>query len=784
MGCVDHALLALAAAALAVHAHAEGVEVHDGRPRAAASPAAASTYAVAAVLGAVALAACSRRARTAAAFAYNCFLRPLGAHASDQKRLDAFYEGQAGIYDATRSSLLRGRRTMLRLCAAELERRAARAEKLVWVDMGGGTGWNIEQMDAYFDVSRFHRIYLVDLCRPLCQVAARRAKANGWSNVHIVCQDAASFALPADAAAHADLVTMSYSLSMIGDYYAAIDHVSRLLRPRTGVVGVVDFYVSDPSRTDCGAGTLGYRCSWLTRVFWQHWFEQDHVHLHPSRRNYLEHAFATLKVLNARNHFVVPYLVQIPYYVWLGSPSPAAAERPLDAARFELPSPSASPRDCLHPRSAPSGCPDTWSQSSAEAADSGCLYGVAAGAPARGWARHPYRPSRPEHAQFSTYIYGFTWEDPRTDICVLDLQRGDTVLAITSAGDNVLAYAAHTEGLTIHCVDMNPCQNHLLELKLAALHALDYGRFWSMFGAGQLPGFGRTLDTELSALLSSAAYQYWRANTSAFASAGELPLGARLLGRRGLYTTGYSGLALRCLGLATRLLGVHDSLREMAAAPLLKDQAQVWRRRVLRRLLGSAAVLLLDNRVAMWQLMGVPASQWNMLRSEGSMSQYIRDTLDPVATTTSFARDNYFYHMLIAHRYSRACCPDYLTEPGFRRLQRAARGAAGTAFSIHTATISDTLRSMRPGELSKAVVMDHMDWFGPDEAEAEVRALRRALKQGGFVLWRSAARIPWYIANFEANGFRVEALAVRQPNTQAVLDRVNMYASFYKATKL
>ncbi|KAJ2842533.1 hypothetical protein J3B02_005547, partial [Coemansia erecta] len=86
---------------------------------------------------------------------------------------------------------------------------------------------------------------------------------------------------------------------------------------------------------------------------------------------------------------------------------------------------------------------------------------------------------KPEHSQFSTYIYGFTWEDPQRDIEILDLHDGDNILAITSAGDNVLAYAAHQKGLTLHCVDMNPCQNHLLELKLAALASLDYRHFWN-----------------------------------------------------------------------------------------------------------------------------------------------------------------------------------------------------------------------------------------------------------------------------------------------------------------
>jgi betaine lipid synthase len=42
--------------------------------------------------------------------------------------------------------------------------------------------------------------------------------------------------------------------------------------------------------------------------------------------------------------------------------------------------------------------------------------------------------------------------------------------------------------------------------------------------------------------------------------------------------------------------------------------------------------------------------------------------------------------------------------------------------------------------------MDHLDWFTPGAAdvEEEVDEFRRVLAPGGFVLWRSAARRPWY----------------------------------------
>jgi betaine lipid synthase len=51
--------------------------------------------------------------------------------------------------------------------------------------------------------------------------------------------------------------------------------------------------------------------------------------------------------------------------------------------------------------------------------------------------------------------------------------------------------------------DMNPCQGHILELKLAAIHALEYADFWKIFGEGKHEEFDRLLTSKMSPFLSS-----------------------------------------------------------------------------------------------------------------------------------------------------------------------------------------------------------------------------------------------------------------------------------------
>ena len=100
-------------------------------------------------------------------------------------------------------------------------------------------------MASFVDVPQFFSaVYLVDFSPSLCDVARKRFARLGWTNVKVVCEDARKFNLqdhedgahlapapaPAPAPARApgscspqerpehggaDLVTMSYSLSMI-----------------------------------------------------------------------------------------------------------------------------------------------------------------------------------------------------------------------------------------------------------------------------------------------------------------------------------------------------------------------------------------------------------------------------------------------------------------------------------------------------------------------------------------------------------------------------------------
>ncbi|ANB11016.1 Ubiquinone/menaquinone biosynthesis methyltransferase ubiE [Sugiyamaella lignohabitans] len=723
----------------------------------------------AAAVLALALIITNPSAKAVAQFAWNCFLKPIGHVGSDQKSaLESFYKGQAKIYDTTRKKLLKGRHTMLSLSVSHLKK----SKDIVWIDFGGGTGWNIEKMNEVVPITSFKEIHLVDLSPSLCEVAQNRFAARGWSNVHVHCIDATTFQLP-NKETRADLITLSYSLSMIPSYYSMIDRICQLVHSDS-IFAVVDFYVQSNATLNGKATSVGgvllRHVNWLSRTFWRLWFEFDRVYLDSSRRDYLEYRFGTIKSLNMRNKS----LGGIPYYIWIGCDKDRSQDfmYRLNALATESPylAPSNASSDALA------------NQEQIQIRSKGyeaTVINMEHNLPypsfyyqSEVW-RIYYDAENPHYHQFNNqYIYAFTWEDPREDINLLNLGPSDVVLAITSAGDNILTYAAmENPPKRIHGVDLNPHQNHLMELKLASLRCLPFEDVWKIFGDGKHEDFMKILVTKLSPHLSSHALQFWIKN-------GKKYLDPKT---KGLYDSGSTRWAIRIARWLFFALGLESDVKRLLKTQTIKEQLKVWNESIRPALFNPIfCKLILGNPVFLWKALGVPVNQANMI--EGGILQYIVDTIDPLISRSLISDDNYFYHLCLTGSYSPKNCPDYITKKGYFNLAKR-KGALDT-IRLHTDTINDVSDRLAPGTLTVAIIMDHMDWFEPTGTLAveEIQALNKSLAKGGRVMLRSSSKTPWYIKTFESQGFSCKSAATRFSGTS--IDRVNMYASTWICTKL
>jgi len=153
------------------------------------------------------------------------------------------------------------------------------------------------------------KVYVVDLCPSLLAVARQRVQRHGWTNVELVEADVASFH-PAEPSV--DVVTFSYSLTMVPNWFAAVEQAHRLLRPG-GLIGVVDFYVSrkHPPPGWCRHG-------WWTRTFWPAWFARDNVFLSADHVPFLHQHFLPVHFQEHRARLPYVPLLRVPYYTFAG----------------------------------------------------------------------------------------------------------------------------------------------------------------------------------------------------------------------------------------------------------------------------------------------------------------------------------------------------------------------------------------------------------------------------------------------------------------------------------
>ena len=214
-------------------------------------------------------------------------------------RIENFYAAQAAHYDRFRERMLHGRR--------QLYQSIPITPGGTWIDLGAGTGCCLE-----FIGDRIHtlgQVILVDISPSMLAIARQRIARAGWSNVKIIEADAATFV---PTSGPADVITLSYALSMTPNWPATLTHARTLLKPH-GHIGVVDFYtsLSHPPPTMV-------KHSWLTRAFWPTWFARGGVTISSELVPALHRDFAALSFAEQRGS--LPYLpiARIPWFAFIG----------------------------------------------------------------------------------------------------------------------------------------------------------------------------------------------------------------------------------------------------------------------------------------------------------------------------------------------------------------------------------------------------------------------------------------------------------------------------------
>ncbi len=244
-------------------------------------------------------------------------------------------------------------------------------------------------------------------------------------------------------------------------------------------------------------------------------------------------------------------------------------------------------------------------------------------------------------------MFAQSWEDPACDLAALQAQPGDTILAITSGGDNVLGFLL-TDPQQVIAVDVNPAQTYLLELKKAAFRRLTHTNMLVLLGvrAGdRLARFDRLRDD-----LSPSARTFWDTKKRWLA--------------RGLLT---QGAFERYYAMLRAMLGTVIGRRRLERLFTLSFEEQrdfyerewdTWGWRTLVRIGCSRYVLGQRLDPSWFAHADVPSFGAHFFR----LAEHVIAELP--------ARSNYFLAQLLLGRYlDEATVPEYLKEEHFETIR-------------------------------------------------------------------------------------------------------------------
>ena len=321
-------------------------------------------------------------------------------------------------------------------------------------------------------------------------------------------------------------------------------------------------------------------------------------------------------------------------------------------------------------------------------------------------------------------IYNTCWEDPHCDRQLLELDASSKVVMITSAGCNALDYALDKPA-EINCVDMNPRQNALLDLKKAVFQGGSSDDLFQMFGEGVHQQAYDFYKTALRPNLPNYAQAYWDKNMSFFIGKGI---------RKSFYWHSTSGLFAWTF---SRFLKFQKKKHKLATrlfeAQSLDEQREIYAE-LERKLFNNFVKWTMSQQITMTML-GVPDSQKQLLKPDTEGVGFFEKCFRQVFRDLPIG-DNYFWQLYFNGKYSADCAPNYLKINNFETLKNQI-----TTIKTHTTTITNFL-NQQPALYSHYVLLDHQDWLAANNRPAladEWRAILKNSRQGTKILLRSAA---------------------------------------------
>lgn len=284
---------------------------------------------------------------------------------------------------------------------------------------------------------------------------------------------------------------------------------------------------------------------------------------------------------------------------------------------------------------------------------------------------------------FTTLNYSSCNEDGMTELRALDIVPGDDVCCITGSGDRAL-HLLLGDPVRVVAFDVNPLQNHLLALKIAAITELDYAEYAQFLGLHPSANARWECYLRLRPRLPEGAARWWDSQRKA------IERGVLYAGRWERYFR-FTSRNLRLLrGEKIRRLFGFTSLDEQRAFLHQQWDTRGWRLS-LRLCLSHFALRFIFGDPGFYRHTRSPLPPWRY------MHQRMNAFLD-----THLARSSFMLALVFNGTFFDPLhYPPYLHESNFALLK-----ARAPRITIRTASLFDMLSSPESQPCNKYSLSD------------------------------------------------------------------------------
>jgi S-adenosylmethionine-diacylglycerol 3-amino-3-carboxypropyl transferase len=329
----------------------------------------------------------------------------------------------------------------------------------------------------------------------------------------------------------------------------------------------------------------------------------------------------------------------------------------------------------------------------------------------------PLRRVSLETARNDRLFFAQVREDPRVEIAALAPRATERVIVVSSGGCTALSLLAAGAG-EVHAVDLNCTQNHVVELKFAAVRRLE--RHAAIAFLGGLPSPRADRHATYAALrseLTAGARAYWDRHRSAIA--------------RGAINSGVSERFISLVAwLIRHAVQTPQRVDRLLACETLDEQRELFAR---------------EWNTRRWRLLfAALLNRWSMSRAydpaffahvgRADFAEHFRRLAEHALTEVPVA-DNYFLHQMLTGRYPVGephGVPPYLSEAG-------ARVVASSRQQLHLVdgSVTSYLRAVPDRSVHGIALSNVAEWMTPPEVRTLFREVERVAAPGARVVFRN-----------------------------------------------